>query len=581
MTRFSAGQLIYTRVEPPYSPARKTGYQTVCRTESRISADEAAAVEKRVQCFQGAPETVRYQFFTLETGKVVVTHSVNIETDPEITDQTKRKGVFLAHCLVFDPATFRLAHNDPFIILERFQGFVTSAQEMVERFGKAQANMPEAQFELDTTPRSRAPSDWSEEEERKLALLAAQPELLRQRSQTLCLVSSDFQAILDTLRLVFTYAPPEKRLLCSFDSCVDRCTVPLGLYWAVGASTRLNNTSYLEVNLAARKIVSMPASGINRNDLYSFWLDQIAQKGNLDQLDHAPIVQELAELFDRRKSATPQQLERLTSHEDALESFMAVHSERYQRDFGAALSRALSGSRSLSKHFLPYLEAHLALAERLVYAAAQQLPIQRLADWLRVWLEEPTRPADLHASDWQTLRGVAQRAKDPVLLFYAATLSGRIDHTARSQALSAMDDQQFDRILRVTSDTLPISAFVGRGDCLDRQMPHLIAHFEQRLDETTLLELVEALVEADAARHLDELTSYLNQLSPTALSRLEKLRKRVKMESPFWAQLAVLRDKSISNRSARLPCISLFQRSKKPNERPVEVDPGDSEPSQT
>jgi hypothetical protein len=121
MANLRGWQMIFTRVEPEYSPQHKSGFQTVYSSRE-LSIADVKQIERRVQCFQANdPALERWQFFTLESGLVVLTHSVTIESHPQIIDRNRRGGVFLAHCLIFRREDFqKWTHNDPFRIFDRF-----------------------------------------------------------------------------------------------------------------------------------------------------------------------------------------------------------------------------------------------------------------------------------------------------------------------------------------------------------------------------------------------------------------------------------------------------------------------------
>ncbi len=239
------GQLIYTRVEAAYSPQRKSGFQTVCHSTS-LTPSAVQAIEQRVQCFQQQADIVRWQFFRLDSGAFVLTHTCLLtRPDTTIIDATGRSGAFLVHGLVLTPEQFTAIDDNPFAILTAYP-FQRDPQSMLEHIAQTAEDGHHTQVKPQPVP---AVVDGNVSTTvHNLVGLARQARDVTRKGQSLLLVGSA-EAITDTLRTAFALMPRQQRSACSFDTCIDRCTSRPGLYWMVGASTCPYGGNYLHIQL--------------------------------------------------------------------------------------------------------------------------------------------------------------------------------------------------------------------------------------------------------------------------------------------------------------------------------------------
>ncbi len=239
------GQLIYTRVEAAYSPQRKSGFQTVCHSTS-LTPSAVQAIEQRVQCFQQQADIVRWQFFRLDSGAFVLTHTCLLtRPDTTIIDATGRSGAFLVHGLVLTPEQFTAIDDNPFAILTAYP-FQRDPQSMLEHIAQTAEDGHHTQVKPQPVP---AVVDGNVSTTvHNLVALARQARDVTRKGQSLLLVGSA-EAITDALRTAFALMPRQQRSACSFDTCIDRCTSRPGLYWMVGASTRPYGGNYLHIQL--------------------------------------------------------------------------------------------------------------------------------------------------------------------------------------------------------------------------------------------------------------------------------------------------------------------------------------------
>src|SRR5262245_40571569 len=126
MSTIQAWQHIYSNVEKEQSPQKRGGFQTLFYSKAGLTEAEVEEMETRLLYFASKVEPVKRLFFTTSTGKGVVAQLVSVPSP----DQYGRGGRYLAHSLVFDPATLSQFEIDPFRIFRHFTFATTVAEAL-------------------------------------------------------------------------------------------------------------------------------------------------------------------------------------------------------------------------------------------------------------------------------------------------------------------------------------------------------------------------------------------------------------------------------------------------------------------
>lgn len=503
-------QLIYTRVEPPYSPQHKPGFQTVYKSDN-LSADDITTIEKRVQCFQpvGQPSLRRLQFFTLNSGALTLTYTSPIVADARIVDRDRRTGAFLAHCIIISRAEFRKAHTNPFVLFDRIP-FLETPEDMVSTLGQATGKAPLLEIEVGGT--EVAPFfNWSGDDLLRLVTLATRANELVKDGRS-ALLYGEAAAIREVLEVLFYLTPRPGRLQCSFDTFIERCSTPAGLYWAVGASTRQGG-NYVEVNASSRKVISRVGELDSDKSSYLSWLKRAISRGADANLHYAHEIQMLAEAFDKHTRLPLNEI-----GDQACAEFWELNSAHIQRDLDVLLSKAM-GKRIgilLSQYLREQMDRQLLLNA----AASQSLEVFDLSEVSVEWIA--ARRPDLAEGDWKNLQNFARHSGNMCLLHLAATLGPKTDPKVRDEALQNMDAHDFRRALERLLDPIPPADFVTTAHVsllLQSQRLNLMSDEE-------FLNLIEALVKANVGNHLGSLSTRVRLLSSQPLAHVEKIIKK-------------------------------------------------------
>lgn len=525
MIILQVAQLIYTRVEPAYSPYQKDGFQTVYKSES-LSSSDVSSIEKHVQCFQSyQPALVRRQFFTLPDERIVVASTIQIEAHPEIIDRSRRKGTFLAHCLIVDKAEFEKVHYNPFVIFDHFQ-FISDAENMVAIFGKATGKASMKDIKI-TRLSSILSCSWSGNEARKLVFLGLQAEQLSKDSRSVFLLGKE-EDIDETLRVVFHLLPKNKRILCTFNTCIDGCSTQPGMYWAVGAGKLQGESSYIEVKTTERRIATQINDIFDHNDLYLNWLKAVSTREHLKTaIEQAPTIQVLSTAFTGRCQLTPDEL-----NEEACGEFIRLYKNRVMSDLNVALIKV--AGKKIAELLIDYIYQQTRLPILLGIAACQNIELKFLcslaADY--IFAEKP----DLKNSEWRILQNLAQQAKNMFLLYLSATFGKNVDEEARDEALRRMDKEMFQKILELLMAPLEPAHFVTPAYLsLLLDNPRL-----GDMNDEQFIDLVTTIIKADASNSLDFLADYIEIIENKPLAQLEKLIKKQHVKIPRKFEAAII-----------------------------------------
>lgn len=400
-------QVIFARVEAAYSPERRSAYQIVCRSTS-LSPGEVAEIKQRVECFQQQVDIVRLQFFRLGSGKVVCSHTKLLTEPNPIIDSTGRTGAFIAHCLVLTQAQFAEFANDPFAIFENYS-FQEDPERMIEHIDATAADEHHCRLSvMRTTPTS---SYWQLAEALKLVALALEAETLTGRGQSLLMVGLQ-ERILTTLQTAIALTPYHRRLMCSFDTCVDSCSPPSGQYWAVGASARQSRSGYVEISLEGRATAGSTAI-YDQRDLYLAWLRSLPAHQVVDEqlIARAFTIQILARAF-LDGSTLPK--ERLS--EEACSEFFTLYQPQVTQGLKAALKDVADkpiGERLIHFLYSRVVEA-VDMVDVLAMAAPKRVEPKFLGEWVVGWVgaEQPV----LKDQEWRDLLTLLERNRSLAVL---------------------------------------------------------------------------------------------------------------------------------------------------------------------
>ncbi|CAG0935144.1 hypothetical protein TFLX_03976 [Thermoflexales bacterium] len=520
MSTVRAAQMIYTRVEPAYSPQNKPGFQTVYKT-SALSAEDIAAVEKRVQCFQplSQPGLIRLQFFTLNSGQIVLTHTVSIVADPQIVDRDRRSGAFMAHCIVVNQAEFQKVRNNPFALFDRI-AFLNTPEDMVAILGQATGKAP--LLEIDIGPGQDAPfSKWSNTDLRQLVTLTVSADQLIKQRRSVLFYGED-AAIREALEITFYLTPSHQRLFCSFDTFVDRCATQPGLYWAVGASTRQGG-SYLEVNASQRKVVSQVAETVDDKDMYLSWLKHATTADGSASLQNAYMIQLLAEGFATQGSLPLSELD-----EQACIEFWNLHTDRIMRQLEVPVSKALG--KKVGATLCQYMGERYDVPLLLKVAASQSLNGLKLSEAVTGWLVE--QGPDLPEHERKIIQDFARQSQDMRLLHLVSTMGEKSDTKSRDEALQHMSAGVFQQALGQLMNPISPVDFV-----VPAHLPLLLRDGRlNRMTNEQFLALVEAVVKVNAGNHLGSLAAQVGTLDSQSLAHVEHLIKKHSNVAPLFAE---------------------------------------------
>ena len=279
MATLAIHHLIYTQVEPEYSPTRSNGFQTVLC--SPAIWNEAAEIEAHVQCFApsqapGSAGAVEHQFFWTQAGYAAVVRTGPIEPDPQVIDAARgRTGHFIAHALVLDKSAFAAVGNDPFALLEAAEQadiFATGVKTLVHYLRRAPP--PERLRAARRTRLHERLAGWHGAAARQLAEAACASPVSATHHKTLLLVSRYSDRIYAFLSATHFLMDGEHRVGCTFHTAVEGCPPPPGAYWAAGARDATADPAFRAFDLDVHSWVRKAQPRGARASPYLAWLRQ-------------------------------------------------------------------------------------------------------------------------------------------------------------------------------------------------------------------------------------------------------------------------------------------------------------------
>lgn len=514
-----ASQLLFTRLEPGYSPRRTAGYQT-WYTSADLAPGETKEIEQRIQCYWPAgPADRRLQCFTLASGRVVLGHSVAVMADEEINDRQGRGLIFLAHCLVLSRKTFDECENNPFAILDSFP-FYTSVRDVLKAIGPVGSEAPQAEHVLRRYGGSMVSAGpWGGEEMTKLLSLALQArQLTGQRRSLLVMGSPD--AIAMTLRLAIWLTPPGERLYCSFDTAVDRCPTPQGQYWAVGLPARQGG-GYIEVDAEGGRVVSSVATSAPGHDLYLRSLRAWARRSQAAEIvDRVPDLQRMALLLSEGGSTNVGTIDEEVRKEVRRE-FVTLHRELFERKFLGAFEPVVGkeAATQLLRHADASPDDDRILLEIAIDGSAQSpRAVELITDW--ILSDVPT----LRDAEWRRLCDLGGRCRAWRLRYLSAALADKPDESTREEALSRLTQTDFARVATLLPRRLAPADLVSR-----QHIEALLARIDRvPMEGAACVELCKALARHGLARYLDapQLRRHLDTLDSREAGQVLKVVER-------------------------------------------------------
>jgi len=526
-------QLIYTRVETAYSPKGAGGFQTYYASPS-MSGQTIRFIEDRVNNFDTRdPNIHRIQFFRLENGDAVITHTQAVDTDIKILDSAGRSGIFIAHCLIFPKADFQKIYNDPFWVLDQSVKFVDNAQTMIQEYDFSVAKEQPILIPIPSS-QTGLPSGFGEWTENlcELAQLGEYLHLLMAKPVTendKILLYGTQDTILDCLRTLFFLTPPPKRLACSFDTHIPKSNFPAESFSIIGSPDRKGSAGVV-VNTETHQVNFSRSTPVNTN-LYLRWLQN---KPNLDVNAGLKVVtfQEWGFAFSNHSAPNMSRL----LNESSLE-FFSQNIEVVKTNLLIALRKVFSAE--FAQIFTQFLVNFVLQQEKYVndimtFAATGALDAKICSEIARRWLVDlsPDILAKLKNNILTDLLKLATSANDNVLEFWTLELKG--DHKQAKIVLEKMIDDEYSASLELAKlHTLPArNQVVPLVNFMNSQHANIFLNQLEKhlmdLSDEDFYEVIEALLDQQQCHLLESFSPRVVKLTNKYLTKLESKLKRVR-----------------------------------------------------
>jgi hypothetical protein len=240
----TAAQLVYANVEKDRSPHKRSGFQTLFYSQSRLSEAEVDAIEPRLFYAHGAGNPPKGLFFPLGQDKLVLARIVPVED----TDAFGRKGRYLVHALVFYRTDWIAEGLDPIALLQSFP-FLTSVDQALTAGDGASGDMAPLTLTLAATSAPRR--QWPVAAMQRLTLYALRAETMVRERQALAFIGPPAE-VEQALAEVLMAVPAALRTACSFDSFFHEGNFIATPFWAIGLPETPPPGRFIRVDVTQR-----------------------------------------------------------------------------------------------------------------------------------------------------------------------------------------------------------------------------------------------------------------------------------------------------------------------------------------
>jgi len=256
MSDFEAYEVFYSRVEAPYSPRQRSGYQVVYHSPA-LDLVSVREIEDHVRCFEATQVGRRLQYFHLSSGSVGLAVSQQIEpVNPQITDRAGRPGPFIAHCLVVEPQAFEMMGHNPFMLFDLDDVFVSDVEEMIEirKTARSICSISAPTLEWEPNDYGFDMSEWDKANFGRLWDLAGDATDITKNHRTVAVQSEDESAVEALLKMWMIHLSIEARWPCTFNTFAEGCEPPAGAYWLIRTLRRAKQSSAIRIHLERRTV---------------------------------------------------------------------------------------------------------------------------------------------------------------------------------------------------------------------------------------------------------------------------------------------------------------------------------------
>lgn len=532
-----AAQHIYGNVERDHSPNKVGGFQTIFYTKARITREESEEIEAKLIYFQSEENPVKWLFFPLESGKVVMARIVPLTS----VDKFGREGSYLAHSIILTAENFAEAGFNPFVIFaavgDRFLGSVSDA---MKKGDSETADIDEITLEVTGDMAKEAEQEaaaeartWNTEALKKLAHQTVNYMQLRKQRQSLVFTGLPEQ-IKNALKVALMFVPGNLRSNCSFDTYCKGVNLVRNYSWAIGFPTASDAPPHPAVVNAAQKAVSfqLPAEVFP----YEQWMYDCISRGKFeDILAYNFIVLE----FQKFLSGSPFD-QKILRHAPARlpHAFLSHMDDIYREQVNAKIQRSLeeiAGVR-LTRRLLDFVLSDIGTQPGKPFSVLLDgFDVNQLADVLfgvykKNLMDKPGR------QEIKELQTFLRKVKHDYLGILIPVWEE--DYENLIQKLDQLPESAYRDVvgLLVETGAVPPDKLIA-GARVDMFL-QITAEHAQR-DEAVrwkVPDLIKTLISSDRQAKAEVFSSLLNRLNFVELKKIKKMIQKAGKEKPFTGE---------------------------------------------
>lgn len=561
-----AAQHIYGNVEKEFSPNKTGGFQTLFYTKALLTEDESEEIEERLVYHQSETNPVKWLFFSLSTGKIVVTRIVPLAD----VDRFGRVGSYLGHSIILSPGDFDEVGCNPFVIFELVgKRFLDNTSQALETGDVQSPHIDEIILVIDAENLGIMEKEiiseiqkWDAEELKKIAHYTVNAREMKDKREALVFSGTPGQ-ITSALKIAFMFVPEKLRTNCSLDTHFHGCNLVGTYFWAIGYPGVSGAASHLPiVDASSKKVTAELSYDVS---LYEKWLyDCITRQEFIEMVSHHSAAWELQELLldnlfdeqiirDALLHSPAYSLEQIAKAYDS--PLVRKIKKRLEETIGIKLtSRVIDG-------FSPYSNRQ---PKRLFYGLLDGFDPEELAHELYEYFKANIKDKP-DRQEIMELQAFLKKTKHDYLEILAAVW--KEDDAALSRHLEQLSESKFTEIavLLVKEGSIPIDRLISVAK-IDVFLEFFVNYSQSNVEIREYLpDIIKKLIKIKQYEKFPELCPVVNQLDMKQIKTIKKILEKQEQKLPeefiksLDDRLALLLE-SIKTKKSKAPVKGLWNK---------------------
>ena len=514
MSEIFLDQLLFTCVEPKYSPRNIGGYQII-RLSQGIAQDEKVQIVEIIKNYiVDFEQNIRFQFFPVGNERIVIARTVRVGPNKDILDSYGRIG-FFTHAIVISKKDFSKFNNDPFIFIDNIN-FISRIEEIIDRFVREETGLaPKIKFCL-VDDKSNFISNYTVDH---LIPIINYFENNNYKKPTQLLVYGENKEIEKFYRNAFLISPVEARIKLFFDTNCFNNTKVEDVFWSIG-SNKSENKLFSYFYSTINRSFSQEVQIVDKNELWSRWYKKIRDEGNISQLFRfLPEIRKFIFEFNEFQELSYQEY----SSDGSIYLIKIYYSEIYER---IIQNLELYTTKAVKDFVLSFLEQLVAIeSKQIIKACSVPIDSVNLTNDLLLLCLRKKFPTEFLDNDWKKIASAAKKGNNLLLQFIAISAINKSNNIRSRLLVYKMSKKEYLSSLEWLYHPFQEDKYIERSKVqffIDFVM-------KKRFLKGQILKIIVSLI---SLGHYETLNMIIPKLSELSLSELHIIYAKIRF-NPF------------------------------------------------